>query len=146
LTKIYYFSSTGNSLWSAKKIARIISEKDPQENCELVNIGAQAQKNDAVIEADAVVFVFPSYAYGLPIVVRRFTKSASFKTPYMAAFVTFGSSPGGTLGALRRIVEKKGIEKKILWTDSGGGKLSCHVRPAESGNCTTAVVDAGKSQ
>jgi ferredoxin len=104
LTKICYFSGTGNTLWSAKKIADMIGGA-----YELVNIGAAAQKN-SVIEADAVVLLFPSYAYGLPLVVRRFVQNAVFKTPYIAAFVTFGSSPGGTLAALRRILKQKDIE------------------------------------
>jgi len=111
MTKIFYFSGTGNSLWSAKKIAQKISEESPKEKCELVSIGVEAQKSGIVIEADAVVFVFPSYAYGLPVIVRRFAKNAEFKTPYLAAFVTYGSSPGGTLGALRRILKKKKIGK-----------------------------------
>jgi len=109
LTKIYYFSGTGNSLWSAKKIAQIIGETHPQDTCELYNIGVEAQKSELLIEADAVVMVFPSYAYGLPLIVRRFAKAAVFKTPYLAAFVTYGSSPRGTLGALRRILKKKDI-------------------------------------
>jgi len=111
MTKLFYFTGTGNSLWSAKKIAQIIKQKNPQEICELINIGAEGQKSGAVIEADAVVFVFPAYAYGMPLIVRRFAKNSEFKTPYMASLVTYGSSPGGTLGALRRILKKKGIAK-----------------------------------
>jgi ferredoxin/flavodoxin len=109
LTKIYYFSGTGNSLWSAKRIRQIVGG-------ELLNIGAEAQqiKNELIIEADAVVIVFPSYAYGLPLMVRRFVKTAVFKTPYLAALVTYGSSPGGTLGGLRRILKKKGIAKMFF--------------------------------
>ena len=106
LTKIYHFSGTGNSLWSARKIARIIGG-----DYELINIGAEAYKSEIIIEAGAVVFVFPSYAYGLPLIVHRFVKNAVFKTPYAAAFVTYGTSPGGTLGAMRRILKKKGIAK-----------------------------------
>jgi len=106
MTKIFYFSGTGNSLWTAKKIAQTIGA-----HCELINIGEEAQKREIIIEADAVVFVFPSYAYGLPIIVRRFAKKAVFKTPYMASLVTYGSSPRGTLGGLRRILKKKGIAK-----------------------------------
>jgi len=83
----------------------------PQETCELINIGTEAQKSEIVVEADAVVFVFPSYAYGLPLIVRRFVEKAVFKTPYAASFVTYGSSPRGTLGALRCILKKKGIGK-----------------------------------
>jgi len=106
MTKIYYFSATGNSLWSAKKIAEIIGE-----SCELYNIGIEVNNNNKVIEADAVIIVFPSYGYGLPLVVRRFVKNAVFKTPYVASLVTFGSSPRGTLGGLRRILKKKKIQK-----------------------------------
>ena len=105
MTKIYYFSGTGNSLWSAKKIAEIIGD------CELLSIGVEEQKEKITIEADAVVMVFPSYAYGLPLIMRRFAKKAVFKTPYAAAFVTYGSSPRGTLGALQRILKKKNIDK-----------------------------------
>jgi ferredoxin len=102
LTKIYYFSGTGNSLWSAQRIAEIIGD-----SCELFNIGIEAQKPEIIIEADTVVLVFPSYAYGLPLIVSRFVKNASIKAPYVAAFVTYGTSPGGTLAALSHILKKK---------------------------------------
>jgi ferredoxin len=103
LTKICYFSGTGNTLWSAKKIAEIMG------NCELLNIGVEAYKNEIVVEADAVVLLFPSSAYGLPIIVRSFVQNAVFKTAYIAAFVTFGSSPGGTMTALSRLFKRKKI-------------------------------------
>jgi ferredoxin len=103
LTKIYYFSGTGNTLWSAKKIAGIIGSGE----CELFNIGMEAQKDEIVLEADAVVLLFPSYAFGLPVAVSRFVKKAVFKTPYVAAFVTHGTTPGGTLSALSRCLKKK---------------------------------------
>jgi len=102
MTKIYYFSGTGNSLWSARKIAEIIGGE-----CGFVNIGAEARKDEVTIEADAVILVFPSYAYGLPLIVNRFIKKAVFKTPYIAAFVTYGTSPGGTLAEAGRILKRK---------------------------------------
>jgi len=108
VTKIYYFSGTGNSLWSAKKIAHIIGEP-----CELHNIGIyadiEAEKDEIVIEAQAVIFVYPSYAYGLPLIVRRFAKRLVLKTQYLAAFVTYGSDPGGTQAELSRLLKKKKI-------------------------------------
>ena len=104
MTKIYYFSGTGNSLWSAKRIAQTIGGE-----CTPENIGAWAQKGETVVEADAVVLVFPSYAFGLPLAVRRFVRNAKFKTPYLAAFVTYGSTQGGTLASLSRILKRKGI-------------------------------------
>ena len=104
MTKICYFSGTGNSLWSAKKIAERIGR-----DCELINIGAEAQKDKIEIEADAVVLLFPAYAYGPPIIVSRFAKRAVFKTNYMAVFVTYGTSPGGALADICRKVRRKNI-------------------------------------
>jgi ferredoxin/flavodoxin len=104
LTKIYYFSGTGNTLWSAKKIAEIMGD------CELINIGAEAYKDEILVEADAVVLLFPSYAYGMPLIVRRFVQKAIFKTAYVASFVTFGTSPGGTMTGLSRILKRKKID------------------------------------
>ncbi|MCL1992948.1 MAG: EFR1 family ferrodoxin [Spirochaetes bacterium] len=110
MTKIYYFSATGNSLWSAKKIAELAGSP-----CELYDIGKELQKDEILVEAGdggAVVLVFPAYAFGLPLAVRNFAQRAVFKTPYLAAFVTFGSIPGGALGALSKILKtKEGIAK-----------------------------------
>jgi len=102
MTKICYFSGTGNSLWSAKKIVQVIGGQ-----CELINIGAEAYKSEITLDADAVILVFPSYAYGLPLIVSRFLKKAELKTPYVAAFVTYGTSPGGTLASASRILKRK---------------------------------------
>ena len=104
LIKIYYFSGTGNTLWSAKKIAGMVGG-----DTELVNIGVEVQNNNIVLEADIVVLLFPSYAYGMPLAVRRFVQNAVLKTPYVAAFVTYGSSPAGTMAGLSRILKKKGV-------------------------------------
>jgi len=102
VTRIYCFSGTGNSLWSAKKIAEKIGGES-----EIVNVGAKAQWRGAIVEADAAVLVFPSYAFGPPPAVKRFAQGAVFKTPYLAAFVTYGSTPGGTLAALSRVLRRK---------------------------------------
>ena len=102
LTKICYFSGTGNTLWSAKKIAEKIGGE-----CDLINVGAEAQKADINIEADAVVLLFPAYAYGAPLVFHDFVQRAVFKTPYIAVFVTFGTSPGGALAEINRLLNKK---------------------------------------
>jgi len=105
LTKVYYFSGTGNTFWSAKKIAAQLDDK-----YELINIGAEMEKKEIIIEAGAVVALFPAYAYGPPLVVRNFMKKAVIKTPYFAAFVTYGTSPGGTLADICRIVKRKEIK------------------------------------
>ena len=100
--KLCYFSGTGNTLWSAKKIAERIGGE-----CELVNIGVEAQKTAIPLEADAVVLLFPAYAYGAPLIVHQFVQRAVFKTPYVAVFVTFGTSPGGALAEIGRVLKRK---------------------------------------
>jgi len=101
--KFCYFSGTGNTLWSAKKIAEQCGEE-----YELINIGVEAYKDEPTIEADAVVLLFPAYAYGAPLVVHSFAEKAVFKTPYVALFVTYGTSPGGALAEIGRIIKRKG--------------------------------------
>ena len=107
MIKIFYFSGTGNSLGSAKKIAQIINDSYPERICTLYNIGKEAQKDEIIIEAETVVIIFPSFAYGPPSVVSRFVKKAEFKTRYLAAFTTYGSSPLGTMGILRKYLLNK---------------------------------------
>ena len=105
MTKIYYFSGTGNTFWSAKKIA-----EQTEEKYELINIGLEAEKDEIIIEAAAVVVLFPAYAYGPPLIVRNFLRRAVIKTPYFAAFVTYGTSPGGALADICRVVKRKDIK------------------------------------
>jgi len=100
--KFCYFSGTGNTLWSAKKIAQQCGEE-----YELINIGLEAYKDEVTLEADAVVLLFPAYAYGAPLVVHSFAKKAVFKTPYIALFVTHGTVPGGALAEICRILSRK---------------------------------------
>ena len=119
MTKICYFSGTGNTFWSAGKIAEQIGPAQ----CVLFNIGAADFSREITITADAVVLLFPAYAYGLPMIVRNFVRKAEFKTPggenpdgvtpYIAAFVTYGTSPGGALAEISRIFRRKKI--KSAW-------------------------------
>jgi ferredoxin len=105
LTKICYFSGTGNTLWSAKKIAESLGGES-----ELINIGAETFKSEINLEADAIVILFPAYAYGAPVLVQRWVKKAAIKTPYLAVFTSFGTSPGGALAQICRILKRRKIK------------------------------------
>lgn len=102
MTKIFYFSGTGNTLWSAKKIAETLDGA-----CELFNIGVEMRKPAETIEADRVILLFPSYAYQTPLLVRRFFIRSEFRSPYIAALTTFGTNPGGSLAEVYRIFRRK---------------------------------------
>jgi ferredoxin len=102
MTKLFYFSGTGNTLWSAKRIAEMLDG-----DCELFNIGAEMQKPAGMIEADRMIFLYPAYAYQSPLLVRRFFIRSQFRAPYIAALTTFGSAPGGALAEAYRIFKRK---------------------------------------
>jgi ferredoxin len=102
MTKIFYFSGTGNTLWSAKRIAETLGGDHA-----MFNIGVEARKPAEMIEADRVIFLFPAYAYQSPLLVRRFLVRSAFRSPYIAALTTFGTNPGGALAEVYRIFKRK---------------------------------------
>jgi ferredoxin len=99
---IYYFSGPGNSLWTAKELAAALP------NSTLINIALEIRQEEIIAEAEKLIFVFPAYAYGLPEIVRRFIQRARIRADYTAAAVTYGSSPGGTLSEVSRLLRRKG--------------------------------------
>jgi ferredoxin len=101
MTKIYYFSGTGNTYWSAKKMAGRIG------SAEMLPISREIKLPEVRIEADAAVFLFPAYAYGMPVMVRRFLEKAEIHADYLAALVSYGSSPGGALAEACRVLGRK---------------------------------------
>jgi ferredoxin len=119
MTKIYYFSGTGNTLWSARRLAELLTHPEPpavdapdtavapSQACEIFNIAAETRRTSITIEADAVIVLFPAYAYQTPSMVRKFLLKAKIRAPYIAALATFGSDPGGALADARRILTRK---------------------------------------
>ncbi|GHT66946.1 4Fe-4S ferredoxin [Spirochaetia bacterium] len=101
MTRIYYFSGTGNTYWSAKKLAQRIGD------AVIVSISREIKQPEIRVEADAVVFMFPAYAYGVPVMVRRFLEKAEIRAGYLAALVSYGSSPGGALAEVSRVLGRK---------------------------------------
>jgi ferredoxin len=101
MIKIYYFSGTGNTYWSAKKLAEQL------ESAKIYSISREIRQSEIRIEADVVVFLFPSYAYETPLMVRRFLEKADIHANYIAAAVSYGSSPGGSLAEVSRVLRRK---------------------------------------
>jgi ferredoxin len=118
MTRIYYFSGTGNTLWSARRMAELLSAGG--ESVEVHNLGS-AIRSLAVssgwtlsISADTVVFLFPAYACQLPTGVSRFFQAVDIKAGYIAGCVTCGSHQCGTLAETARIFRKRGIRLDYL--------------------------------
>jgi ferredoxin len=102
-TGIYYFSGTGNTYWSARKLAERLGD------AELLPISREIRLPELRIEAEAAVFMFPAYAYGAPVMVRRFLEKAEIHADYLAALVSYGTSPGGALAEVRRVLRRKNL-------------------------------------
>jgi ferredoxin/flavodoxin len=103
-TKIYYYSTTGNSLALARQIGNGLGET------ELVSI-PKAMGGHVGTNAERVGFVFPVIAWGLPSIVVEFLKSMKLEgNPYVFAVATCGGTPGKTLLELRGLLRKAGAD------------------------------------
>lgn len=78
---ICYFTATGNSLYVAKRIGGT-----------LLSIPKLINKNEIVIDDDAVGIIVPVYAGNVPEMVRKFLKKAKIETDYLFFICTYGMS------------------------------------------------------
>ncbi|MDR2521066.1 MAG: EFR1 family ferrodoxin [Spirochaetaceae bacterium] len=102
MTHIVYFSGTGNTLWSAKKLAEALGA-----DVSLYNAAALLRSGTALPDAERLVIMFPAYAFGTPQVIRRFLQSAVFNAPYIAALVTHGTHYGAALDQVGVLLKRR---------------------------------------
>ena len=100
---IYYYTGTGNSLWTAKYLAEKIG------NADLVPI---KKRNPVSTEKyDAIGFVFPVHMWGLPVPIMEFLKLMKFdSSKYYFAYAVNAGQVSRTLIQLKNILKSKGIE------------------------------------
>lgn len=102
ISKIYYFSGTGNCLATA----RMIDEKSTVKS-EIISI--PAMNDSLVINADRVGIVFPVYFHKVPDIVKRFILRMEFiSSPYIYAVATQAGETGQSLFDVQWLLEKKG--------------------------------------
>lgn len=111
MNAVYFFSGTGNSRALAMRVASGLAP------CECVEITRELLDGENLVsDLERVLVVFPSYAYGLPAMVREFLSREFFRAEYIALAVTCGTSPGGTLTSARKILKKRGLETSLGFT------------------------------
>lgn len=101
-TTIYYFTGTGNSLSIARKLA------DGLEGADIVPIAETTETVDRQDpRGECIGFVFPTYAYGLPRMVKEFAEAFS-PSPgiYTFAVASCCGIPGPVLREFRSILKK----------------------------------------
>lgn len=97
---IFCFTSTGNSLYTAKQIARKIG-----------GTVAPMRENKITCSDTVIGFVFPVYFWGLPRMVERFIAGLQItnKDAYVFAIATCGGPVFGVHGFIKRILKAKHI-------------------------------------
>ena len=100
MATIFCFTSTGNSLYTAKKLAEKIGGKVLPMHC------GTMQCDD-----DVIGFVFPNYFWGIPRMVERFISGMQMtnKAAYVFAILTCGGPGFGELGSVKALLRTKGI-------------------------------------
>lgn len=100
--EIYYFSGTGNSLYIAKELQKLIP------NASLKSIAGQLKKDVIETRTDTIGFVFPIHGMTIPIPVRNFIKKINLKsTSYIFSIITRGGTKCFAVSEIEKILKKK---------------------------------------
>ena len=103
-TTLFYFSSTGNSLQTARDLAAQMGET------ELIPIPKAVLAETVTCSSDRIGLVFPVYIWGLPLIVTRFIEKLKLPAErYVFAIATCGGSTGATLKQTSKLLAARGI-------------------------------------
>ncbi len=92
-TTIFYFSGTGNSLVAARMLAEKL------DSAQLVALAGLPADQQFVVDSEIVVFVFPVYSAGIPVIVKKSLARIKLNgSPYICAIATCGSEAGAAIG------------------------------------------------
>jgi ferredoxin len=101
-TVIFYYSGTGNSLWSARELAAKLGDAKllPMKSADALAAG----------DAEAVGFVFPVHVWGLPVPVVEFIAKLSLRPQvYLFALAVNAGQVARTLVQLRELLAGRGL-------------------------------------
>jgi ferredoxin len=84
--KVFYFTSTGNSLYVAKSLSK-----------QIYSIPKVLYKKDPVYSDKQIGIVIPCYYWGIPRIVEEFFSKVTLNSPYIFLILTYGRLPGGAL-------------------------------------------------
>jgi ferredoxin len=102
-TTIFYFTGSGNSLANARRLAAELG------GARLVSM-PRALGEGFVPPSGRIGLVFPTYAYGLPRMVREFAEKAVLpEDAYVFAVASSFGIPGPVLRQLSGILRKRGV-------------------------------------
>ena len=101
---IFYFSTSGNSLYIAKEIYK------PLKDAKIISIVDAFYKKDFNYKAESIGFIYPIYASGLPPMVEDFISNLNInKDCYIYAAECTGGGIGISFFMINKILFKKGL-------------------------------------
>ena len=101
---IYYFSGTGNSLYTANKIAQAIG------GAELVSVRCNPQDFSAT-DADVIGFVCPVYEWDIPGTFKKFIQQLDINPKaYVFMVATYIAVLGKSFETVQKLLEEKGTK------------------------------------
>lgn len=104
MISLYYFSATGNSLTTARRIAEGLG------GCRLIPIVSLMKKTKIIEENEAVGFVFPVYFSDMPCLVRDLISKMVFTSekPYIFAVPTCRGHAGACHQRMNQLLMTRG--------------------------------------
>lgn len=107
MSKILYFTSTGNSLYVAKKI-----KENLYSDIEINSISKMIKEEEYEVDDDFVGIIYPLHCYGLPILVEEFLKKLKIKKDayIFVVQVTGGHSSNYSFKQVEDILKEKGAK------------------------------------
>ena len=96
--KIFCYTGTGNTLAAAKQLAEALDMQVVLITEEIIN---------SKVEGARSIIMYPVYAFGIPLTVKRFILNSAFNVQYMAVLCTQGSMHGGVLAESIRLLKKR---------------------------------------
>lgn len=102
-TEIFYYTGTGNSLWTARKIAERIG------GTKLIPLVLR-RGGSFFCDADRIGLVFPVHIWGLPSMVTQFLERLKIDSaPYIFAVAVNAGQPARTLIQLKELLYSKNM-------------------------------------
>ena len=102
MKKIYYFSGTGNSLYTASKIAEAIG------GAEILSVRCKTEDVSAE-NADVIGFVCPVYEWDIPGTFKEFIKQLTVNpNAYIFMVTTYIAVLGKSFETVEKLLEEKG--------------------------------------
>ena len=111
MTKIFYFSATGNSLYVAQVLQKNLN------GAEIFSLPKELLNKNFQVDAENVGFIFPLHYGGLPIIVEEFLQRLNFSnTKYIFAICTCGIPfIGRVFEDLQKILAAKNLKLNATW-------------------------------